>query len=84
MKMTTNERRPQIIKSEISQQPQISSSSNFKLKPRVPNQNGKLLEMKKTSNVRQPQKFKSGISQQTQTGSYLNINLKLKIKKKSN
>jgi hypothetical protein len=38
-KMTTNGRRPQNIKSGISQQPCIGFSSNFKLKLRRPNQN---------------------------------------------
>jgi hypothetical protein len=41
MKTTTNGRRPQNIKSWISQQPMIRSSSNFKLKLRGPNQNKK-------------------------------------------
>ena len=38
-KMTTNGRRPQNIKSRISQQPLIGSSSNLKLKLRGSNQN---------------------------------------------
>jgi hypothetical protein len=44
---------PQIIKSGISQQPLIRSSSNFKLKLREPNK--KMLQMKTTSIRRQPQ-----------------------------
>ena len=54
---------PQIIKSGISQQPLIRSSSNFKLKIRGPNQNLILLKKKTTSNERWPQNIKSGISQ---------------------
>ena len=43
-KTTTNGRQPQNIKSWISQQPLIWSSSNFKLKLREPNQNHKCLK----------------------------------------
>ena len=49
MKMTLNGSRPHNRKSGISQQPLIGSSSNFKLKPKRPNQNYKLLAMKMTS-----------------------------------
>ena len=65
MKTTSNGRRPQNVKSWISQQPLIGSSWNFKLKPRGPNQNEKCLQWrwplmegdvqwKMTSNGRQP------------------------------
>ena len=42
--MTSNGRRLQNIKNSKSQQPQIRSSSNFKLKVRGPNQNENCLE----------------------------------------
>jgi hypothetical protein len=38
------------MKSRISPQPLVGSSSNFKLKPREPNQNGIKPECKKASN----------------------------------
>ena len=44
IKTTSNGRRPQNIKSWISQQPLIGSSSNFKLKLRGLNQNQKCLK----------------------------------------
>jgi hypothetical protein len=44
MKTTSNGRRPQNIKSGISQQPLIGSSSNFKLKLRGPHKNKKCLK----------------------------------------
>ena len=62
--MTSNGRRTQNIKSGISQQPLIGSSSNFKLKLIGPNQNFILLIMKMTYKGRRPQNIKSGISQQ--------------------
>ena len=43
-KRTPNGRRPQNIKSWVSQQPLVGFSSNFKLKPRGPNQNHKYLK----------------------------------------
>ena len=45
--MTSNGRRPPNIKSWISQQPLIGSSSNFKLKLRGPNQNQKYLKWRR-------------------------------------
>jgi hypothetical protein len=42
------------IKSGISQQPLIGSSTNLKLKPRGPNQNKIWLERKTTSDGRRP------------------------------
>jgi hypothetical protein len=77
MKTTSNGRRPQNIKSWISQQPLIGSSSNLKLKLRGPNKNIKLLEMKTTSNGRRPQNIKSWIPQQPIIGSSSNFKLKL-------
>ena len=47
MKTTSNGRRPQNIKSWISQQPLIGSSSNFKLKLRGPNKNIKCLKWRR-------------------------------------
>ena len=48
--MTTSKGRwPQIIKSGITQQPMIKSSSNFKIILRKPNQSRKLPGMKTTS-----------------------------------
>ena len=47
MKTTSNGRRPQNIKSWISQQPLIGSSSNFKLKLRGPNKNNKCLKWRR-------------------------------------
>ena len=44
IKTTCNGRQPQNIKSWISQQPLIGSSSNFKLKLRGPNKNNKCLK----------------------------------------
>ena len=76
-KTISNRRRPQNIESGISHQPLIGSSSNFKLKLRVPNQNQKILQMKTTSNGRRPKHIESGISQQPLVGSYSNFKLKL-------
>ena len=89
MKTTSNGRRPQNIKSWISQQPLIGSSSNFKLKLRGPNQNQKYmkwrrppmeddLQWKTTSNGRRPPNIKSWISQQPLIGSSSNFKLKLR------
>jgi hypothetical protein len=64
MKTTSNGRQPPKIKSGISQQPLIRSSSNFKLKLRGQIQNLIMVLMKTTSNGRQPQNIESGISQQ--------------------
>jgi hypothetical protein len=50
-KTTLDGRRPQNIKSGISQQPMIRSSSNFKLKPRGPNQNKMWLEILKEDDL---------------------------------
>ena len=47
-KMTSN------IEGEISQQPQVGSCPNFKLKLMWPNQTIKMITMKKNSNARQP------------------------------
>jgi hypothetical protein len=58
MKMAFTGRQPQNIKTGISQQPLIGSSSNFKLKVLGPEQNGKLINTKMTSNGRQPQNIK--------------------------
>ena len=75
MKMTSNGRRPPNIKSWISQQPLIGSSSNFKLKLRGPNQNALNeddLQWKTTS------KYEIWISQQPLIGSSSNFKLKLR------
>ncbi len=68
MKTTFNRRRPQNIKSWISQQPLIGFSSNFKHKLRDQTkfkntQNEDALQQKTTSNGRQPEHIKSWISQ---------------------
>ena len=47
MMTTSNGRRPQNIKSLISQQPLIGSSSNLKLKLRGPNKNIKCLKLRR-------------------------------------
>jgi hypothetical protein len=52
MKKTSYGRRPENIKSGISQQPLIGSNSNFKLKLRLPKKNLQILEMKTTFNGR--------------------------------
>ena len=57
-KTTSNGRRPQNIKSLISQQPLVRFYSNFKLHLRGPNQN-QMLKAKTTSNGRRPQNIKS-------------------------
>ena len=48
MKMTSNGRQPQNIKSGISQQPLIGSYSNFKLKISGPNHILQIHQMKTT------------------------------------
>ena len=53
--MISKGRRPQNIKSGISQQPLIGLYSNFKLKLRRPNHILQILIMKTTSNVRRPE-----------------------------
>jgi hypothetical protein len=77
MKMTSIGRRPQNIKSGMSQKPLIGSYSNFKLKLRWPNYIFKILKMKATSNGRRPQNIKSRISQKPIIGLYSNFKLKL-------
>ena len=64
IKTTSNERRPQIIKSLISQQLLIGSYSNLKLKLRGPNHTKKMIEIKMTFNGRGHQIIKSLIPQQ--------------------
>jgi hypothetical protein len=54
MKMTFHGRQPQKIKSGISQQPLIGSSSNFKLKLKGRYQILKLHDMKTAFHGRQP------------------------------
>ena len=61
MKTSFNRREPQTIKSEISQQPMIASTSNLKL--RWPNKSLEMPHMKKTSDRGQPQNIKTGITQ---------------------
>ena len=56
----------------------IRSYSNFKLKPRGPNQNRKVLWMKTTSNGRWPQSIISEISQLPLIRSSSNFKLKLR------
>ena len=77
MKITSNGKCPQHIKSGISQNPLIGSSSNLKLKIRGQNQNKKSLAMKTSSNGRQPKNITSGISQKPLIGSSSNLKLKL-------
>ena len=77
MKTTIKGRRPQNIKSGISQSPPIGTFSNFKLKLRGPNWNLILIEMNMTSNGRRPRNFNSGISQQPLNESIPNFKLKL-------
>ena len=76
-------RRPQNIKSGISQQPLIGSYSNFKLRVRRSQQSVKILQMKTTSHKRRPQNIKSGIYQEPLIGSYSNFRLKLRLPKKN-
>ena len=78
MKTTSNGRRPQNIKSWISQQPLIGSFSNLKLTLRGPNQNKKILEMKTKPKGRRPQNIKSCISQQPliRSSNFFEISLK--------
>ena len=59
--MTFNGRRPQNIKSVISQQPLIGPYSNFKLKLLWPNPILQILKMKTTSSGRRPQNIKCRI-----------------------
>jgi hypothetical protein len=66
--MTSKRRRPQNIKSGISQQ-------QFKFI--LPNHTLQILQMKTTSNGRRPQNIKSEISQQQLIGSYSNFKLML-------
>ena len=72
-------RRPQNIKSGISQQPLIGSYSNFKLRVRRSQQSVKILQMKTTSHKRRPQNIKSGIYQEPLIGSYSNFKKLLQI-----
>ena len=72
MKMTSIERQPQNIKSGISQQPLIGSSSNFKLKLRGPDNNKKLLEIKMSSIGRQTSNIEWKIFQYKTTSKYEN------------
>ena len=58
MQTTSNGRQPQNIKSGISQQQLIGTSSNFKLKLMGPNQHWILLEMKTICNGRWTQNIK--------------------------
>ena len=69
--MNSNGRQPQTIKSGISQQQLIGSSSSLKLKLRGANQNleFKILQLQITSNGRQPDNTKSGISEHPLIGS---------------
>ena len=78
MKMTSYGRRPQNIKSGISQQTLDGSYKNLNLKQRGTNHNLQILKMKTTSNGRQPQNIKSRIVQQPLIGSYSNFKLKLR------
>ena len=77
LKITSNGRQPQNIKSGISQQPLIGSYSSFKLKLRWPNNILQIPEMKTSSNGRRPQTIKSGISQQPLIAPYSNLKLML-------
>ena len=58
MKTTSQGRRPQNIKSRISQQPLFRSYPNFKLKLMWPKQNLQIIQMKMTFHGRQPQNRK--------------------------
>ena len=78
MKTTSNGRRPQNIKSGISQQPLIGSYSNVKLRLRRPKQTGQILQMKMTSNGRRPQIIKV---EYPIIGYYSNFKLKLRLPK---
>ena len=78
MKTIPNGRRPQNIKSRISQQPYFGTYSNFKLNLRQPKQSLQTLKMKMTTHGRRPQNIKSGISQQQLFGSYSYFKLKLR------
>jgi hypothetical protein len=72
MKRTSDGGQNQNIKSGISQQPLIGSSSNFKLKFCLK------FKMKMTSDGRRPQNIKSGTSQPPLIGSSSNFKLKLR------
>ena len=78
MKTTYNGRRPQNIKSGISQQQPIGYYSNFKLKLRWANCIVQILLMKTTFNGRRLENIKSGISEQSLIGSYSNFKLMLR------
>jgi hypothetical protein len=54
MKMTSNRRRPQNMKTGISQQPLVGSYSNLKLKLIGSNQSKQKYKMNMTSNGRRP------------------------------
>jgi hypothetical protein len=58
MKTTSDGRRPQNIKNEISQQPTVGSFPNFKLMLIGPNQSVQKSQIKTTSNGRRPQNIK--------------------------
>ena len=75
MEKTYIGRRPQSIKTGISQWPLIGTFSNFKLKLMGPNQNLKLYDMKTTFHGRLLQNIKSGISQQPPIRSFSNFDL---------
>jgi hypothetical protein len=62
MKKTSTGRRPQNIKSGISQQPPVRSYSNLTLKLRLPNETLQMFHIKMTSNGRGPQISKWSIS----------------------
>ena len=69
MKTVSNGRRPQKIKSVISQQQLIGSYSNIKLKMRGQNKNLTVVVMKTPSHGRQPHNIQIVISQQPLIGS---------------
>ena len=76
-KTNSNGRRPQNIKSWISQQPMTGSFSNFELKHRELNWNH-MLERKTTTNGNAHKISKIWISQQTQIEFSSNLRLKLR------
>ena len=76
--MTCNGRRPQNIKSGISQQPLIRSYSNLYLDFIWPNHVLQILHMKKTSHGKWPQNIKNEISHQPHIGLYSNFKLKIR------
>ena len=75
MKMTSNGRWPQNIKSGIYQQPLVGPYLNLKLKLMWANTILRMLQIKMNCNRRRPQNIKSGISQQPLVGSYPNFKL---------